>query len=109
MKIITKAIIAFAAVLSGITPVLAVTHEGKRPITVFTDGTRPCTFFRLEGVTQADPAQPDEWFAISRSHPAYAENVAVLLTAKVSKLLINVSTNGTNQCGFAGVDNVTLP
>ncbi len=109
MKIITKAIIAFAAVLSGVGPALAVNYEGKRPISVFTDGSRPCTFFRLEGVNQADPAQPGEWFAIPRSHPAYAENFAALLTAKVSKLLINVSTNGTNQCGFAGVDNITLP
>lgn len=109
MKIITKATLFVATMLGALNPAFAAkVHENGRPIRIFTDAGRPCTFFQLAGVTEADPAQPTEWFAIAHSHPRHSELFAILLTAKASGLPIDVSTNGVATCGLAGVDFVRL-
>jgi hypothetical protein len=73
------------------------------------DKTRPCVFFYLTGVAQPDPAVPAaEAFAVSRSHPAFAELVAMLLTARAAGLKLGVFTTGSTVCGQAEVDVMIL-
>lgn len=109
MKIIAKAALIIATVLGGATPTVAANfHQNSRPIYIHTDASRPCTFFQLAGVAQADPTQPYVWFAIAHSHPRHAELFAILLTARASGVPVSVSTNGVETCGQAGVDAVWL-
>jgi len=73
------------------------------------DDTRDCTFFTLQGVSQADPNVASEWFAIPRIHQGFKEITALLLAAKVSGIPINVTTNGQTVCGHAGIRSVVMP
>jgi hypothetical protein len=96
--------------LAAIPAQAAVWHQNKQPLGLQMDASRPCAFFRLEGVAVADPAvNSQEWFALTRSHPAFAELWAALVTAKAGKLPIDVKTLGTEACGHAAVDIVVIP
>jgi hypothetical protein len=70
---------------------------------------RPCIFFTLEGVGEADVVTPGSpWFALQKSHLTFKENYAVLLVAKAAKLPIHVATSGVlvSECGHVGVSVV---
>lgn len=68
-----------------------------------------CVYFRLEGVSQADPVKPNEsLFAIARSQPGAKEAFATLLAAKLSGLAPFVRTRGNLICGYAGVAEIIL-
>ena len=73
--------------------------------------SRPCAFFTLEGVAQADPAQPNVgWFVLPKTHPQFKETYALLLVAKVTGRTVNVTTSGLiDACGHAQVISVGLP
>jgi hypothetical protein len=75
-----------------------VAHDDKTVLDMLED-TRPCVFFRLNGVTIADPAIGGDWFVIPRSHIAFAELFAMLLTARVMHLTVYVHTTGATACG----------
>jgi hypothetical protein len=84
-------------------------HQNKRIIYVMHD-ERPCTFFILEGVSQADAVVPgSEWFAMSDQHPAKETLNAMLLSAKISRQKVTVSTSGAIACGHAAVSTIALP
>lgn len=98
MKTIVKAFLVAAALLAGSAPATAeTTHATKRVIALHMDDYRPCAFFRLEGVGEADPVKPGApWFAVPRTHPAFNEIFALLLTAKATNLPVTISTAGTS-------------
>jgi hypothetical protein len=102
-----KTILLLLAVLAS--PVQAGDWSSKAITAYFLD-TRPCTFFALSGVAQADPVLPGSpYFALAKTHPNYAELYATLLTAKASQHLVDVSTSGQLACGHADVSRVILP
>ena len=56
---------------------------------------RPCTFFWLDGVSPADPATPGvSWMVLRQAQTGYKENLAVLMSAKLTGRTVNVTTNG---------------
>ena len=85
-----------------------VVHDHKAVSDIVQDGTRPCLFFRLVGVDVADPAHSTHWFAIPRTHSAFAESFALLVTARAARLNVRVTTTGTASCGLATVDEIYL-
>lgn len=112
MNNIAKVLVALAATMIITAPVNAVVHTAKRVVDLHQDSTRPCAIFRLEGVDQADPVLPGApWFVLPRSHSAFTELFAMLLTAKATNLPVNIHTRGTrtNECeGFATVEIVMI-
>lgn len=87
----------------------AVWQENEQPLNLLTDGSRPCAFFQLEGVGQAQPGDDAGlWFALARSHPAYSELWALLLTAKASKMTVDVRSLETSACGYTAVDLILM-
>jgi hypothetical protein len=69
--------------------------------------TRDCVFFKLEGVSTADPDISTEgWMVIPRSHVGFKERYALLLWAKGAQVPITVETSGVAEptcSGFVGV------
>lgn len=115
MKKIAATVLAFAALITGTASTAAVQmYHGKRVFEIHVDTTRPCVLFRLDGITDADPANPGSpWFAVLRTHGAYDELFAMLLSAKVSNRNISIWTDGittaADACGtFAKVNFLFL-
>ena len=81
------------------------------------DPVRPCLFFTLAGVAQADPAiANDPWFAISENQSGYWEIYGMLMSAKGKGLAVTVTTSGqaaASECtslgSHVGVTYVVLP
>jgi hypothetical protein len=74
--------------------------------------SRPCTFFILDGVSAADPATPNTpWMALRQSHVGYRENLAVLMSAKLTGRPVQVVTTGAvvPECGHVDVSVIRLP
>ena len=64
--------------------------------------SRPCAFFLLNGVSEADPIVPGSpWYAISTSDANFPSLMSVLLTAKASGQTVNVTTDGSTACSLA--------
>jgi hypothetical protein len=72
--------------------------------------TRPCVFFSIAGVSQADPVMPGwPWIALRKSHASFKEIYAFLLAAKHSGEPVTVSTTGTavSECdGYVELGNI---
>lgn len=99
-----KQLIAFAATLAGVAalPASAGTNRGNQHVAVTQIDVRPCLFFQLQGVSEADPVVPSApWFAISTSNPNYQTLASKLLSAKLSNQPLNVQTDGSTSCGYA--------
>lgn len=87
----------------------AVWHEIKQPLNLHADASRPCAFFQLEGVGQSQPGgNAGQWFTIPRSHAAFSELWALLLTAKASKMTVDVRSLDTSACGHTEVDVILM-
>ena len=87
-----------------------VVYSGKKITTLygFYDSA-DCIYFKLEGVTQADPVKLNEpIFAISRTQSGAKEAFATLLAAKITRTPPYVRTRGNLVCGYAGVAEVIL-
>jgi hypothetical protein len=57
---------------------------------------RPCIFFSIAGVPQADPVRPgSRWVAVRQSQNGFKELYALLLAAKHAGAPVTVTTNGT--------------
>jgi hypothetical protein len=83
----------------------AAEHRNATPTAIAADNNRACVFFYISGVASPDPAVPGaEAFAIPRSHPAFGELVAMLLTARAAGLKLGIFTTGTGACGQAEVN-----
>lgn len=105
--------IAATACLAGFSEPAAAGYFPNKTITIVRapDG-RPCTFFILDGVSPADPATPNTpWMALRQSHPGYKENLAILVSAKLTNRPVNVITSGTvaSECGHVEVTAIELP
>lgn len=108
-KSCSRALLVLAlAIGSGFPVSAAQTHRGAKVLGLHIDATRPCAFFRLERVGVADPVTATPWFSLPKSHPAFPELYAMLLTASVTGKSVDVQTTGTFDCGFAAVDFVGL-
>ena len=104
----TLALLVSICAISGIwpdDPVAQGTWQGPLTVSVVfpADATRPCAFFQLQGVTQADPAVPGPWFSIPTTNVGFHEQYALLLSAAFNNHPIFVGTNGQAACGFAQV------
>src|SRR5688572_24218299 len=93
-----KALLAVALLtsISFATSIQAAIHYDRIVEEVFNPDTRPCIFFRLSGVPEADPATPGQsWFAVPKSHSGYKEIVATLMIARSTQAPIHsVTTTG---------------
>ena len=99
-------ILALTAFIAG--PAQAASHTNQQIGQVLIDG-RPCLFFILKNVPQADPAVPGQlWFALPTTNANYQSFASILLSAKVSGQPVNVQTDGTIACGYATVSTVGL-
>lgn len=88
---------------------VAAEYHAEKDVDLIMIDERACTFFILRSVPQADPAVPSSpWFALSKSHPNYAELNAMLLTGKASKSGMSVKTNGQTACGHAAVETLYI-
>lgn len=69
---------------------------------IFAPDDRPCLFFELSGVPQADPLVPgNSWMAVPQSQDGYQEIYALLLWAKATGTPISAVTSGqlaASQC-----------
>jgi hypothetical protein len=72
--------------------------------------TSDCFYFTLEGVTEADPAKPNNaWFAVLRTQNGAKEMYATFLAAKLSgSTLSQVNGSGTLVCGYSQATVVVL-
>ena len=70
---------------------------------------RGCTFFLLQGVTQADPIKPnDPYFALPQTIPGYQEMLSFLLSAQLSGRPIMAFTTGQLACGYPEVGIIMI-
>jgi hypothetical protein len=98
-----------AASLSWSSSGAAAEHRNVYPQGIHADKTRPCVFFYLKDVTQPDPAVPGaSVFAIARTHPAFAELFAMVMTSRATNVPMNVFTTGAEVCGQAEVQLISF-
>lgn len=109
MKHIAKSVLALMVSLTLIGPANAAVHYGQKIGDLVVDN-RPCLIFSLKGGPAADPTiSQDRYFAIAKSNPAFSEWFAILMTAKVSDLPLDVYTDGTTVCGKAAIGQIFMP
>lgn len=87
----------------------SVEHPNKLVTELHSPDTRACAFFRLDGVSEADPVKPgNPWFAVPTNHRGYDVIVDNLRVAIVHDKRVYVSTTGTLECGHAALLKVRL-
>ncbi len=102
-----KQVIVFLMLMVSVN-CFATTHRST-VATVHSPDNRPCAFFRLDGVNQADPITPNvPWFSVPTSHPGFDMIVTLLITAKITGRTVIVRTTSTSQCGHVTVHNMEL-
>lgn len=107
-KMLYISIVAALAAMAG--PANAASHLNKT-VTVIqsVEYSRLCSFFQLEGVSEADPAVPgNAWFALPQTHPGYDELMAMLISAQAGGRKIDVFTDGNIACDIARVRMIRL-
>lgn len=99
-----------AACLVPTTTMALVVHVNKMVARIHSGDSRACFFFQLNGVSEADPVVPgDYWFAIPQSNAGYKDAVAILMLARATGMpLAHVKTTGGLACGLAEVSNLSL-
>lgn len=108
MKIV-RAICSLGLLVIAFPALAAQNHIDKTLTIVHASDGRPCTFFQLAGVSEADPVSlGSPWFALSMSHVGYKDIMAMLVTAKAMQLPIQVTTSGQLACGLSAVTTVLL-
>jgi hypothetical protein len=101
-------LVSALSLLCWTTASTAAEHRNRYPTGIHMDNSRPCLFFYLDGVAQPDPAISGPAFAIPRTHPAFAELVAIVLTARAAGQKLGVFTTGTSACGLAAVNMIVI-
>ena len=108
-KTVLQTTAAVALVLQVLLPVStarADTFYSQKVYDLFAD-TRPCVFFKLSGVS-GNPAVPNDWFALSTSHPNFQTLNAYLTSSRLTNTAITVTTNTAGACGLTNVDAIHL-
>ncbi|MFT6389445.1 MAG: hypothetical protein ACJAUP_002837 [Cellvibrionaceae bacterium] len=86
---------------------MSLTHNQVEVESILSPDSRPCTFFRLKGVVQADPAVNNHaWFSVPLDHNGHDVIVSMLLTAYAAGKKLNVVTTGREKCGIAEVESM---
>lgn len=97
------------ALISGslVSSPLSAVERSKATVQETLVDSRPCFFFILNGVSEADPAIPNgPWFAIPTSASNYQVMAATVMSAKLSGSSLHVLTDGTKSCGWATASTV---
>lgn len=107
-KISALAVCALAATAS--LPSFATDHVGKTVSELQANHTATdCFYFRLDGVSEADPVKPnDPWFAVSRTAYGAKDAYALLLAARVTGTAVHIVTTGAMVCGYASASFVFM-
>ena len=88
---------------------LAVSHTNKTIEILLSPDSRPCLFFKLVGVAEADPINPDNaWFAVPVEQVGTDTTISMLISASVAGKNVSVTTTGQLQCGLAELRNVSF-
>jgi len=81
-------------------------HRDKQIAVIQSPDDRPCLFFVLSGVSEADPIvsgmKGSEWFAVPHTHQGYREILGLLIAARISAHTVTVITTGNVVCGGYG-------
>ena len=102
IKIIKSRIYLMALAASLGAPCTAATSRSNQSIQDIQADSRPCLFFNLAGVSEADPAVPAQiWFTIPTSNANYQTQASIILSSKVAGKPLRVQTDGTVSCGYA--------
>lgn len=112
MKILKMMFIAIIGICCTIGTAYAGDFYNKTVTIIRGPDGRPCTFFVLDGVSPADPITPNTpWMVLRQTSPGYKENLAMLISAKLTGRQVNVSTNGVvaPECGHVEAYVVMLP
>ncbi len=111
-QLIGKAAVAAVSVFCLFGPANAADFSNKAVNIIRGPDGRPCTFFILDGVSPADPTTPNtSWMALRQASSGYKENLAILMSAKLTGRVVNVSTTGAvvPECGHVEAYVVMLP
>lgn len=107
--IIFQALASLMALSASGPGLAAVTHGAKEVGSMQTYDSAACFYFRLKGVSEADPVKPgDSWFALERTQPGAKEALATLLLAKATDKTVTVVSQGAMKCGYASPANIQL-
>ena len=105
-------LVAVSSMLLGASQMAnAWTQYTNLEVTVVELNTTGCHFFKISGVTQADPVVPNSpWFAIPVTAGSNAkELLALVMTARITGTpLSRVVANGNIACGAAELGTVDL-
>jgi hypothetical protein len=94
--------------LAFVAPAVAQTQRNNQSVGAVYIDARPCTFFQLQGVSEADTATPGPWFSVPATNPNYQIIVSALFTAKATQARVSVHTDGTLSCGHSTANVVAL-
>lgn len=111
-QLIGKAAVAAVSVFCLFGSANAADFSNKAVTIIRGPDGRPCTFFILDGVSPADPTTPNtSWMALRQASSGYKENLAILMSAKLTGRVVNVSTTGAvvPECGHVEAYVVMLP
>jgi hypothetical protein len=87
----------------------AAIHSSRLVIELHSPDNRPCAFFRLVGVSQADPVTPNNpWFSVPTNHLGYDVIIDSLRAAILHDKRVTVYTTGGVKCGHASVLRLRL-
>lgn len=69
-----------------------------------------CAFITLDGVSEADPIVPGiPWFALNTTQNGYKESFALLMSAFLTGLTLQIATTGKTSCnGYAEVSYIMI-
>ncbi|MEG3126133.1 hypothetical protein [Sphingomonas sp. GB1N7] len=109
MRLAKNFVAAVALAGIGVAPASANTYRSNQHVNWTQIDSRPCLFFNLRGVSEADPVLPgEEWFAVPTSNPNYTTFASIILSAKLSNQPVSISTDGTISCGYATAVAISL-
>lgn len=108
-KYLLIAAVTAAAITTLSSSIIWAASYSGRQIVVTQADSRPCVFFQLSGVIEADPVLAgNPWFALPKSNPSFSEMYAELLSAKISGKGVSAYTDGTTSCGYATASLIQL-
>lgn len=103
MRVSAKlALLAVGLIAASAPPAFANTERTGQTVAQVLIDSRPCMFFNLANVSEADPvAAGQKWFAIPVSNANYQTYASIVLSSRLTRQPFWVQTDGTISCGFA--------
>lgn len=104
-----RKILLFASTMLYTSMAIALIHDDKKVSTVQASTNTNCVYFKLEGVSTADPAvNGSDWFSVKSDSPSKEEILSLAMAAFASDATVRVSTSGNAACGYAEVSYLRL-